>query len=403
MGLSSEGRRSAESSTLTSAPRDPIAPLCTNVGLLTVGETTQLSPALEGPLPPGEDCNICTPLRRSSCERELANHSDKAWVSWLLDGITNGVPIGYNGPQFLNIAHNLVSALYHLGIVKEELSHEIKAGRVRGPFLKPPLPNFRTLGLGYVPKKNGKWRVILHLLAPAGVSINDSISREEYTLHYISIDDAVKLLYGHGPGALMAKVNLKSAFRMVPVRPDDWNLLGMRWKALDKLEGPTSTLTFLGITLDTVNQELRLPADKLGDILQAVTKSLGPRTTTKRELISLIGKLAFAARLVPAGRLFCWWMIQLSSSVEKLHHHVYLNAEAVKISSGGTTSYPHGMVSRCLLTPYGKMQMIYPYSQIHPAYWDMMATSKGHGFEETGTQVKCYHCGPFNLRNYLPL
>ena len=164
--------------------------------------------------------------------------------------------------------------------------------------------------------------------------------------------------------------------------------------ALDKLEGPASTLTFLGITLDTVNQELRLPADKLGDILQAVTKSLGPRTTTKRELISLIGKLAFAARVVPAGRLFCWWMIQLSSSVEKLHHHVYLNAEAMKISSGGTTSYPHGMVSRCLLTPYGKMQMIYPYSQIHPAYWDMTATS---------TQVKCYHCGPFNGRNYLPL
>ena len=170
-----------------------------------MGETTQLSPALEGPLPPGEDCNICTPLRRSSCERELANHYDKAWVSWLLDGITNGVPIGYNGPQFLNIAHNLVSDLYHLGIVKEELSHEIKAGRVRGPFLEPPLPNFRTSGLGYVPKKNGKWRVILHLSAPAGVSINDSISREEYTLHYISIDDAVKLLYGHGPGALMGQ------------------------------------------------------------------------------------------------------------------------------------------------------------------------------------------------------
>ena len=28
----------------------------------------------------------------------------------------------------------------------------------------------------------------------------------------------------------MDKVDLKSAFCMVPVRPDDWNLLGLHWK-----------------------------------------------------------------------------------------------------------------------------------------------------------------------------
>ena len=81
--------------------------------------------------------------------------------------------------------------------------------------------------------------------------------------------------------------------------------------ALDKLEDPASTLTFLGITLDTVNQELRLPADKLGDILQAVTKWMGRHTATKREQLSLIGKLAFAARVVPAGCLFCRQLIQV--------------------------------------------------------------------------------------------
>lgn len=83
--------------------------------------------------------------------------------------------------------------------------------RVHGPFPEPPLPNFRTSGLGIVSKKNEKWRVILHLSSPTGVSINDSISREDYTLHYICINDAVKMLHGHGPGALMAKVDLKSA------------------------------------------------------------------------------------------------------------------------------------------------------------------------------------------------
>ena len=98
--------------------------------------------------------------------------------------------------------------------------------------------------------------------------------------------------------------------------------------AMDKLENPASTLTFLDITLDTVNQELRLPADKLKQISPTVTNWLGCRTAPKRELLSLIGKLAFAARVVPAGCLFCWWLFQLPSLVENLHHHIYMNAEA---------------------------------------------------------------------------
>ena len=151
------GRRSAGSSTLTSASRGPSAPSHTNVGMWAAGEITQPKPALEGPRLLGEDGKICTPLRRSSFERELANHPDKAWVSWLLDVITNGVQIGYNGPQFSYVACNLVSALQHPVAVEEELRLEMEAGRVHGPFLEPPLPNFRTSGLGVVPKKNGKW------------------------------------------------------------------------------------------------------------------------------------------------------------------------------------------------------------------------------------------------------
>ena len=36
-----------------------------------------------------------TTLRRSNFEHELRLHPDKAWVTWLLDGIDNGVSIGY--------------------------------------------------------------------------------------------------------------------------------------------------------------------------------------------------------------------------------------------------------------------------------------------------------------------
>ena len=68
--------------------------------------------------------------------------------------------------------------------------------------------------------------MITHLSAPAGNSINDFISKEDFSLHYTSIDNAVKILLSLGKGARMAKVDLKSAFRMVPVREDRYKVEG---------------------------------------------------------------------------------------------------------------------------------------------------------------------------------
>eukprot|EP00731_Ephydatia_muelleri_P034979 Em0089g10a len=48
---------------------------------------------------------------------------------------------------------------------------------------------------------------------------------------------------------------------------------------------------------------------------------------TKRELLSLIGKLSFA-KVAPAARLFLCHLIDLSTTVRKLHHHISLNALA---------------------------------------------------------------------------
>ena len=48
----------------------------------------------------------------------------------------------------------------------------------------------------------------------------------------------------------------------------------------------------------------------------------------KRELLSLIGKLSFACKMVPSGRIFLHRLIDLSTSVEKLHHHLPLTREA---------------------------------------------------------------------------
>ena len=364
--------------------------------------TTPASPALEllrlqGKLHP------YTPLRCSEFQRSLSNHPDKAWVSWLLHSIKHGISIGFIGPRTPLKSHNLISAYQHPDIINSELSTEIAAGRVLGPFTEKPFVNLRTSGLRAAPKKNGKWRVILHLSAPYGISVNDGISKEEFSLHYSTVDDAVRLFLKHGVGCLMAKVDLKSAFRMVPVRAKDWDLLGMYWQgmyyvdtclpfglrsapylfnqfaealhwilssqhsveaihylddfllvgpagqqqcatsvqstlsacgnlgipvAFDKLEGPATQLTFLGITLDSTTQQLSLPLDKQEDILHSIQGWRGRHKATKRELLSLIGKLSFAAKVVPAGRLFLRRLIDLSTTAKKLHHHIRITADA---------------------------------------------------------------------------
>lgn len=90
----------------------------------------------------------------------------------------------------------------------------------------------QMLRVGVVPKKNGKWRMVHHLSAPPGSSVNDHIPKEPYSLLYSSVDDAVRLLCSLGIGTQMAKVDLKSAFRIIPVRKQDWELLGIRWRNL---------------------------------------------------------------------------------------------------------------------------------------------------------------------------
>ena len=69
----------------------------------------------------------------------------------------------------------------------------------------------------------------MHLSVPDGASINDSISTDQYSLHYIGVDDVVAHLSHHGTATLLFKIDIQHAFRNVPVHPEDWCMLGMKW------------------------------------------------------------------------------------------------------------------------------------------------------------------------------
>lgn len=63
-----------------------------------------------------------------------------------------------------------------------------------------------------------------------GFSVNDAISPDLCSVSYISIDHAVELVQAVGRGGLLAKLDLKEAYRAVPVHPADQCLFGVGWE-----------------------------------------------------------------------------------------------------------------------------------------------------------------------------
>ena len=100
-----------------------------------------------------------------------------------------------------------------------------------------------------------------------------------------------------------------------------------------KIEGPTTHLTFLGIIIGTTTMTVSISEECKQDLIHLLQsllhKSLcDDEKCTKRELLSIINKLSFACKLIPAGRIFLRRLIDKSCSVSLLHHHVTLTKEA---------------------------------------------------------------------------
>ena len=75
--------------------------------------------------------------------------------------------------------------------------------------------------------------------------------------------------------------------------------------ATNKIEGLACIIIFLGITLDTLQMELRLPEEKYKGSSCSLHEEWSPKQwCRKRELESLIGQLHHANTVVKPGRVF---------------------------------------------------------------------------------------------------
>ena len=95
----------------------------------------------------------------------------------------------------------------------------------------------------------------------------------------------------------------------------------------DKLEGPSTCLSILGIELDSSTLQARLPPQKRERIIALLGTWAGKRFCRRRELESLIGHLHHACKVAPQGRTFLRRMINLLCTFRRDDHPIRLNQE----------------------------------------------------------------------------
>ena len=98
--------------------------------------------------------------------------------------------------------------------------------------------------------------------------------------------------------------------------------------APEKTCGPSTTLSFAGIELDTIALEARLPQEKLHKCIELITTFRRRKKITLKEIQSLIGLLNFACSVVVPGRAFLRRLIDLTHGIRLPHHLIRLNRES---------------------------------------------------------------------------
>jgi hypothetical protein len=156
-------------------------------------------------------------------DQELQNDKDR---DFLMGGIRNGFKISdlegqdYSGVKKVE-EKNHKSAILHKDRVEKELLKQIEEGH----YVITSEPALITSPLGAIPKDDGGIRLIHDGSRPVGEAMNDYS-----TLHGVrfqTLEDAYKLAK---PGYYLAKIDLKSAYRSVPIHHSDHCLTGLKWQ-----------------------------------------------------------------------------------------------------------------------------------------------------------------------------
>lgn len=323
------------------------------------------------------------PLRADAWERLLTGYvpDDPCYTApVLVAGIRNGSYVRFEGDRTLTPRiKNHPAAVAHSADTAALILQEVRLGRMLGPFdpHNLPLQHVRLSPLNIVPKKES-WRLINDLSSPRGSSVNDGIYN--MPTKWQLIQHALQLIVDTGVGCHLGKMDVKAAFRLLPIHPTDWHLFGckveglcfvdtylpfggrssgniweryaqaMQWMLVrqfgipptarwvddflfvlrpaesvammaranaafaelgvpmdpNKEEGPTTSLVYMGYTLDTVRMTVGTSPKHREKLTAALQTAIG-RSVSVEDLESLIGKLEFVSIPLRLGRSYLFY------------------------------------------------------------------------------------------------
>ena len=179
-----------------------------------------------------------SPIDVERLSQLLIEYPNNSASKIIFEGFKYGFPIHYSGPRTPVDCQNLKSIIQHPIKTQDKIQSEIDLGRISGPYEKRPISNLRCSPIGLVPKKTGGFRLITHLSFPPGNSVNSNIDTVHSSVQYSPFDHAISLIQKVGRNALCGKHDIKSAFRLLPIYPGCFDLLGFKFNGcfyIDKM------------------------------------------------------------------------------------------------------------------------------------------------------------------------
>ena len=161
---------------------------------------------------------------------ELLEKYNPVEKEFLISGFAEGFKIPCEPFKYKYQHYNHKSATDNPSIVDEIVLKEIKLGRVLGPFKQPPFDNLQTSPLGLVPKSDNSYRLIHDLSYPFDNSVNSNILPQHKSVSYQSLSESIDQILHYGQGTLIAKADIESAYRIVPIHLTSFHLLGLSWR-----------------------------------------------------------------------------------------------------------------------------------------------------------------------------
>lgn len=94
-----------------------------------------------------------------------------------------------------------------------------------------------------------------------------------------------------------------------------------------KVVDPSTRLTFLGIEIDSISMQLKLPESKLSALKNDLALFSTRKRASKKQMQSLAGKLNWAAAVVHGGRVFLRRIIDAITQIKSQWHKTILSSE----------------------------------------------------------------------------